>query len=91
MAKGKKTGGRTAGTPNKVTKGVREAWDEAIAHAQGKKGFSLAEWAVSSVEANEKFWLATIKLAPKELTVNAIVSIASELDAARQRALKRTD
>lgn len=86
-----KSGGRTKGTPNKVTKGVREAWDEAIAVAQGKKGYSLKDWATSSPEANEKFWLATIKLAPKEINLAAVVSISAELDAARKRALDRRE
>lgn len=44
-AKGKKTGGRKAGTPNKVTKTVRESLRDAITgYLSGinEKGFSLA-------------------------------------------------
>lgn len=82
-------GGRQKGTPNKVTKGIREAWDEAIAVAQGTPGYSLAEWAVSSREANEKFWLATTKMIPREMKLDATVSIAEVIAAARERARKR--
>ena len=44
--KRKKTGGRKAGTPNKVTKAVRESLKDAITgylNGMNEKGFSLAQ------------------------------------------------
>ena len=45
MARGKKTGGRTAGTPNKTTKSAREAFQLAFETLQNHPGASLGEWA----------------------------------------------
>lgn len=87
MAKGRKTGGRKKGKPNKLTVEIKAAWDDAIAHCQGKEGKSLSDWA----EANQdKFWPLTMQMVPKELKLDAVVSIAEALTAARQRAT-RTD
>lgn len=71
MAKGRKTGGRQRGTPNKATKDIREAWMEAVAVAQGTEGMSLSDWAVRDAEANQKFWLATMQMVPKNVDVTS--------------------
>lgn len=71
MAKGRKTGGRQKGTPNKATKNIREAWMEAVAIAQGTEGMSLSDWAIRDIEANQKFWLATMQMVPKNMDVTS--------------------
>ncbi len=64
MAKGRKTGGRQKGTPNKVTATVREAFAEAFALVnQGPT--ALAEW---GKENPDKFYLLASKLIPTDLT-----------------------
>lgn len=44
MAKGVKTGGRTAGTQNKTTANAKAAMEDAFAHLQGKKGKDFKTW-----------------------------------------------
>lgn len=46
MAKGRKTGGRASGTPNKLTKSAREAFQIAFDAMGG--GQSLALWAAAN-------------------------------------------
>lgn len=85
MAKGKKTGGRKPGTPNKLTVEIKAAWDDAIAHCQATAGATLSEWAETN---QDKFWPLTMQMVPKELKLDAVVSIAAALTAARQRATR---
>ena len=78
-------GGRQKGTPNKLTKDAREAWEAAILHAQGTAGMSMADWAVRDAESNQRFWIATLSAMPKSVELS--VSVAHlHLDALRGRA-----
>ncbi len=70
--KGKKTGGRKKGVPNKLTKDAREAWEAAIEHAQGTAGMSMADWATRDAESNQRFWVATISAMPKAVDVTTL-------------------
>lgn len=63
MAKGRKTGGRKAGTPNKDTKSVREAWLEAFPLVNAK--VPLHEW---GAENPDKFYALSTKLIPVDVT-----------------------
>lgn len=71
-----RTGGRKKGTPNKLTADVREAWLEAVAHAQGKKASSLRQFAE---DFPEKFWPATLQLLPKNVELSGKVTLESLL------------
>lgn len=62
-----------------MTKDVREAFEEAIAYAQGKHGYSLKDWATRSPEDNAKFWMAAIKAMPKQLELSGSVTLESLL------------
>lgn len=75
-------GGRKKGTPNKATKDIREAWMEAVAHAQGTQGMTLADWATRDAESNQKFWLATMQMVPKKSEVSGNISLESLLSQA---------
>ena len=79
MAKGRKTGGRQRGVPNKATRDIREAWMEAVAVAQGTEGMSLADWAIRDAEANQKFWLATMQMVPKKTELAGALTLESLL------------
>ena len=70
MAKGRKTGGRKVGTPNKVTRTVREAFTEAFAIVD-QGATALAVW---GAENPEKFYTLATKLIPS--TVEATVTVA---------------
>lgn len=63
MAKGKKTGGRQAGTPNKTTASVKQALLEAFDRRGGVN--ALLEWA--NVEPTE-FYKLWAKVLPQEIT-----------------------
>lgn len=63
MAKGKKTGGRRKGTPNKDTRTVREAWIEAFRLVNAS--IPLHEW---GAENPDKFYPLANKLIPIDLT-----------------------
>lgn len=67
MAKGKKTGGRTKGTPNKTTATVKEAIEFAAAGLGG--GERLMAWAREDA-ANERIFWGQIytKLLPMQVT-----------------------
>lgn len=62
MAKGKKTGGRVAGTPNKTTVAVKEALTQAFADVGGVD--ALTEWARENPGAFYNLWG---KLIPTEV------------------------
>jgi len=69
MAKGVKTGGRVAGTPNKTTSHVKEALIEAF---EGMGGIeSLRAWAEAEPTEFYKLWA---KLLPQELTATIDVT-----------------
>jgi hypothetical protein len=64
MAKGRKTGGRQPGSPNKVTKTVKEAFEAAFRTAQELPGLKLDDWA----QANPtEFYKVCAKLIPSEI------------------------
>lgn len=67
--KGKKTGGRVAGTPNKTTIEVKEALEFAFDEIGGKEKF--AEWARSKPELFYALW---VKLLPKDIKVTGNMS-----------------
>ncbi|HNU56673.1 MAG TPA: hypothetical protein PKN30_08775 [Flavobacteriales bacterium] len=60
MAKGKKTGGRKAGTPNKLTASAREAFQEAF---EGLGGIhSLTHWAMKNPDDFYKLYARLIPI-----------------------------
>jgi hypothetical protein len=63
MAKGKKTGGRTKGTPNKSTAAVKDALTQAFDHLGGVT--ALVEWGKKNATEFYKLWS---KLLPQEVT-----------------------
>jgi hypothetical protein len=63
--------GRPKGSRNKLTKTVREAFDEAIAVANATEGMSLKDWAVRDMDSNQKFWLAAIQTMPKNVDLTS--------------------
>lgn len=65
MAKGKKTGGRQAGTPNKTTQEVKAALEEAFEKRGGVP--ALIAWADQSPDEFYKLWA---KLLPKDVQVS---------------------
>lgn len=71
MARGVKTGGRTKGTPNKVTKDVRAAILDVAEQLGGAKG--MLKW-VQSDPVNERIFWSQIypKVLPKEIRADMI-------------------
>lgn len=64
MAKGKKTGGRKAGTPNKQTKAVKQCIINAFEDIGGVQ--NLAKWATENqTDFYTKMW---VKVMPTEIT-----------------------
>jgi hypothetical protein len=74
-----RTGGRKKGTPNKLTADLRESWLDAIAYANGKKGYTLRDWATRDAESNQRFWTATLQLLPKNVEVSGTLTLESLL------------
>jgi hypothetical protein len=64
MAKGRKTGGRQPGSPNKVTKTVKEAFEAAFRTAQAIEGLKLDDWAKANPT---EFYKVCAKLIPSEI------------------------
>jgi hypothetical protein len=62
MAKGKKTGGRTKGTPNKITRSVREAVLQSFIDLGGSE--ALTAWAMSN---QTEFYKIAARLIPTEI------------------------
>lgn len=79
--KGKKTGGRQKGTPNKVTATVRQSFTEAFHHVnQGPS--SLAQWGRANPD---KFYPLAAKLIPIDVTSNGetirgVIALPPEVD-----------
>lgn len=69
MAKGKKTGGRKAGTQNKLTKTVKEAFETAFEAMQGDPAANLGVWGKANLT---EFYKLSARLIPAE--INAKVS-----------------
>lgn len=66
MAKGKKTGGRTEGTPNKFTKGAKEAFQLAFDELGGYAG--MVAWATSNPDNLKVFYTLYARLIPVDVT-----------------------
>jgi hypothetical protein len=81
--KGRKTGGRVAGTPNKTTTSVKVALQEAFELRGGVP--ALLEW---SLEDPASFYGLWGKLLPAEINVSGINPIADMLRLAEQRRLE---
>ena len=62
--KGKKTGGRVAGTPNKLTKSVKEFFVAAFEDLQEDSDNNLIEWAKNNPS---DFYKIAIKLIPTSI------------------------
>lgn len=65
MAKGRKTGGRQAGTPNKRTAEAAAAIEDAFAYLQGEKGKDLRTW--SKENTDDFYKLLFPKLLPVQM------------------------
>lgn len=66
---GERRGGRKAGTPNKLTKTVKEAFEQAFNVMQGEPGVNLGEWGKANPT---EFYKLSARLIPSE--VNATVT-----------------
>lgn len=66
---GERRGGRKAGTPNKLTKTVKEAFEQAFNAMQEQPGVKLGDW---GKENPTEFYKIAAKLIPSE--INAKVS-----------------
>lgn len=64
MAKGTKTGGRTAGTPNKLTRSMKESVTDTLIWLQSQPRVNMRDWAV---ENTTEFYRIASKLIPTEL------------------------
>jgi hypothetical protein len=66
MAVGMKTGGRKAGTPNKITQSVRERFVEAFDKLQSDEDVNLVAWAKNNPD---DFYKLASKLIPLDVAV----------------------
>ena len=71
MAAGRKTGGRTKGTPNKTTTAVKEALNLAFEGVGGVP--QLQEWAKENPTEFYKLW---VKMLPQQVDMDANVNAA---------------
>jgi hypothetical protein len=67
MAKGKKTGGRTAGTENKTTASMKQCVQSTLEWLQTQPRVNMREWAK---ENPTEFYKISSKLIPTELNAN---------------------
>jgi hypothetical protein len=67
MATGVKTGGRAPGTPNKVTRTVREAFERAFTLLQENDEAKLEEWAKRNTT---EFYKLAAKLIPADINAH---------------------
>jgi hypothetical protein len=63
MARGRKTGGRQSGTPNKLTAAAKDAFSFAFSEIGGAE--SLADWARAN---RTEFYKLYARMIPQELT-----------------------
>lgn len=75
MAKGKKTGGRVAGVPNKLTRSVREAFQFAFDEMGG--GEALYTWAIKN---STEFYKLYSRLIPTDVAVSGTVDVSHHQD-----------
>jgi hypothetical protein len=64
MAKGRKTGGRKAGTPNRLTSTVKEAFETAFHAMQEQPGVKLGDWGKANPT---EFYKLSARLIPAEI------------------------
>ena len=83
MALGRKTGGRSKGTPNKLTTSVKEAFEIAFRSMQAEKDVNLLDWG----KANPTdFYKISARLIPETInsrvthTLEALVAGANDAD-----------
>jgi hypothetical protein len=82
--RGKKTGGRKRGTPNKTTRLARDAIEQAAAGLGGAE--RLAEWAKEKPENESAFWTRVYpRLLPVQVHASGPDGKPFEPDDARQR------
>lgn len=81
MAKGRKTGGRQKGSPNKLTLSVKQGLEYAWAGIGGAE--HLTAWAK---ENPTEFYKLLAKLLPRSLDVTIKDEISTILETARRRA-----
>lgn len=74
-----KVGGRKAGTPNRQTVAVKEALEAAFDELGGIDG--LVKWAWSD---RGEFYRQWAKMLPKDINVNATVTLGELLEAIRK-------
>lgn len=72
MAKGKKTGGRQKGTPNKVTRAVREHFEQAFQLLQEDDNANLLSWARANPT---EFYRLSSKLIPTDVGVQGALTL----------------
>ena len=72
MALGKKTGGRKAGTPNKITATVRETFEHAFRILQESKTANLTSWAEKNPT---EFYKLSSKLIPSDMNVQGNLNV----------------
>lgn len=69
MASGKKTGGRTKGTPNKLTASIKESIEAAFTEVGGVK------YLVAQANNNPNAFLVLLgKVLPKDVTIEANIT-----------------
>jgi hypothetical protein len=68
MAVGKKTGGRKAGVPNKLTQSAKDAFQLAFDDLGGWEG--LAKWAKKDDDNRKVFYGLYSKLIPQDVNAN---------------------
>jgi hypothetical protein len=74
MAKGKKTGGRNPGSPNRITRDLREMIEGALSDLGGQ------DWLVQAANAKPAAFLALIgRLLPKDIVIDKRVRHVHEL------------
>ena len=74
MAKGRKTGGRQPGSPNRVTRTVKEAFEAVFRdmQADATKPYALANWA--QMQPDEFYKLAA-KLIPTDIKASVTATV----------------
>lgn len=81
MAKGIKTGGRKAGTPNRVTRTVREALEAAFRTIQKDPKVKLTVWAKANPT---EFYKLAARLIPHDVKVSGKLTLEQLVEASRK-------
>lgn len=83
MAKGRKTGGRQKGSPNKATKAVKEIFEEAFEGVGGAK--ALITWAKENLTEFYKLYARLIPVNTQISGSLSVTGLADKLDEADRR------